>query len=324
MSNQILYNNQIKLLEFIKRIKSTKLSLQQKKSLIEPKINNYVKIKDYLLTRPTKYALLIGINYRGKSTQLEGCINDMNNIKNLLIDSLNFKEQNIIIINDDTDIKPTKENILNYLNNLVKDSIAGDTLFFGYSGHGTHTQNTISKDELYEQDQLIVPINANSIKECILDDDLNTILKTNMKPGVNFFGFMDSCYSGSIFDLKYSYMTDYLLYKEIDKNFTVTNNPYIESINKGNIFVLSGSKDDQKSADAALTDGKTIYYTGAMTYTFLNTIDKLGINTSLQNILINMRNILKKYNFLQIPQLSSDNFVDISSLSLQTFIQNKQ
>ena len=32
-----------------------------------------------------KKALLIGINYTGQSAQLNGCVNDINNVQNLLI-----------------------------------------------------------------------------------------------------------------------------------------------------------------------------------------------------------------------------------------------
>jgi len=332
MSNeQLLSSNQYKLLEFIKKIKSTNLPLQQKQSLIKTKImtyfkiNNYIKNKDQLVTtrQPTKSALLVGINYRGTSKELDGCINDMNNIKKTLISSLGFKEENIVIITDDTIVKPTKVNILDSLTDFVKNSVTGDTLFFGYSGHGTHTQNTLNKDELSGQDQLIIPIDANSINECILDDDLNSILKTNMKSGVNLFGLMDACYSGTMFDLKYSYITDSMSHTTQYNTFNVTTNPYISSINKGNIFILSGCKDNQKSADATVRDGSKISYTGAMTFTFLDSINKLGSKTSMQNIITYMRNLLKKYNFTQIPQLSSDNFSDISSVNLQDFIDNK-
>jgi hypothetical protein len=322
-SEELLAKNQSKLLEFIKKVKATNLPLFKKQSLIKTKITNYIKIKDHLYTRqPTKSALLIGINYRGTSKELDGCINDVNNVKKTLINSLGFKDENIVVITDDTIIQPTRVNILNSLTNFIKNSASGDSLFFAYSGHGTHTQTSFNKDELYGQDQLIIPIDANRIQDCILDDDLNAILKTHMKSGVNLFGLMDACYSGTMFDLKYSYMTDNISYTSKYNNFNVTNNPHITSINKGNIFILSGSKDNQKSADATVRDGSKISYTGAMTFTFLNSLEKLGPKTSMQNILTNMRNILIKYNFTQIPQLSSDNFADISVVNLQSFIDN--
>ena len=37
-----------------------------------------------------KKALLIGINYTGQNVQLNGCVNDINNIKNILITMMNI------------------------------------------------------------------------------------------------------------------------------------------------------------------------------------------------------------------------------------------
>lgn len=39
-----------------------------------------------------KRALLIGINYTGTANALNGCINDVNNVKQFLIGLYNFKE----------------------------------------------------------------------------------------------------------------------------------------------------------------------------------------------------------------------------------------
>lgn len=39
-----------------------------------------------------KRALLIGINYTGTANALNGCINDVNNVKQFLISLYNFKE----------------------------------------------------------------------------------------------------------------------------------------------------------------------------------------------------------------------------------------
>lgn len=39
-----------------------------------------------------KRALLIGINYTGSANALNGCINDVNNVKQFLISLYNFRE----------------------------------------------------------------------------------------------------------------------------------------------------------------------------------------------------------------------------------------
>jgi hypothetical protein len=51
----------------------------------------------------TKYALLIGINYKGKKFALKGCINDTYAIKSL-INSWGFEDRNITIMNVNTQI----------------------------------------------------------------------------------------------------------------------------------------------------------------------------------------------------------------------------
>ena len=42
-----------------------------------------------------KRALLIGINYRNSNAQLNGCINDIKNIREILINNCNYNIDNI-------------------------------------------------------------------------------------------------------------------------------------------------------------------------------------------------------------------------------------
>jgi hypothetical protein len=67
------------------------------------------------------------------------------------------------------------------LTNLLSNSIAGDSLFFLYSGHGTSTAD-LNSDELDGHDELIVPIDSTSISTCILDDELHKISKGCINP----------------------------------------------------------------------------------------------------------------------------------------------
>ncbi len=56
-----------------------------------------------------KKALLIGINYIGTNVQLTGCINDINNISNVLT-KLKYS---CTCLTDQSNVKPTKTNIIN-------------------------------------------------------------------------------------------------------------------------------------------------------------------------------------------------------------------
>ena len=86
-----------------------------------------------------KNALLIGINYTGTSSELFGCINDVNSIKEKLITN-NFN--NINVLTDSTEIKATKYNVLSEFKKLLINSQEGDLLFFMFSGHGSYTYDT--------------------------------------------------------------------------------------------------------------------------------------------------------------------------------------
>ena len=71
-----------------------------------------------------KYALLVGINYGTiESLTLDGCIDDVEKIKKMLIEKCNVEKENIIVLRDDIDsleFQPTNKNILQELENLTK------------------------------------------------------------------------------------------------------------------------------------------------------------------------------------------------------------
>src|SRR5437870_3361412 len=95
----------------------------------------------------TKYSLLIGINYYcDPVNQLSGCINDIKNFKDLLVNKFDYKPENITMLSDDQDAAhmPTKKNILDNINRIVAQLVTGDTFFIEYSGHGG---NVKSNDE---------------------------------------------------------------------------------------------------------------------------------------------------------------------------------
>lgn len=78
-----------------------------------------------------KKALLIGINYFNTSAQLNGCINDVKNIKDFITTLYGFKDQDMIILTDDqpanSKFYPTRANILAAMQWLVSDSKPNDS-----------------------------------------------------------------------------------------------------------------------------------------------------------------------------------------------------
>jgi hypothetical protein len=237
-------------------------------------------------------ALLIGINYTGTNNELYGCINDTNSINSLISDK-NFKK--ISILTDNTVKKPNRNNILAEFQNLLINSQSGDVLLLFYSGHGSYILDK-NNNEKTGNDQLIVPCDLNGI----LDDELKNIIQLNLKKDVTLIALFDCCHSGSILDLKYQYMDS------LDKNnFTENIN---ESETVGNVIMISGCNDVQTSSDAYINKKNQ----GAMTWAFLEAF-KSEKNITWRNLLIKMRDLLKKSRFSQLPQLSSGTFLNIDS-----------
>eukprot|EP01026_Neomeris_dumetosa_P056908 TRINITY_DN5216_c0_g2_i1.p1 TRINITY_DN5216_c0_g2~~TRINITY_DN5216_c0_g2_i1.p1 ORF type:complete len:392 (-),score=33.55 TRINITY_DN5216_c0_g2_i1:184-1359(-) len=142
-------------------------------------------------------AFLVGCNYPGSDCPLRGCVNDVNNMKSLLLNDFGFTDQNITIMidTDDSALQPTGANIKNQLQQLVEQSQEGDVLFFHFSGHGTQVPGDPDQDEKDAKDEAIVPTDMN----LILDDDFRVIFK-NMHPDVKFTMIADCCHSGGMLD----------------------------------------------------------------------------------------------------------------------------
>ena len=74
-----------------------------------------------------KYALLVGINEYSNIRPLRGSLNDIAQIKQILIHDLGFSEDKIQVL---TDKDATKDNILSALNSLATQTKAGDSLLW--------------------------------------------------------------------------------------------------------------------------------------------------------------------------------------------------
>ena len=255
-----------------------------------------VSIRNYLPKKITinknKRALLIGINYTGTSNELFGCINDVNSIKER-ITTKGFT--NINMLTDLTTKKPTKVNILAEFKNLLINSQAGDLLFFLYSGHGSYTIDR-NGDEKDGRDELIISCDLQGV----LDDELKSLVQAHLKEGVTLFAMFDSCFSGSVLDLKYQFM-DSLNYEQFTEN-----SKQLETL--GNVFMISGCTDQQTSSDAVFNNKPN----GAMTWSLLESL-KQNPNVNWRELVKNMRDLLKTSQFDQIPQFSSGSFVNIDT-----------
>lgn len=301
----IYYNNALNSIKRSRNTNANKKRLIQnlnnevnsKYNLLKIQLNNDISYINNLVMPEIKNiknnaALLIGINYIGTDYELYGCINDTSSINSLIS---NYNYQKICILTDNTEKKPNHNNILTEFKNLLSNSQSGDVLLLFYSGHGSYILDK-NNNEKTGKDQVIIPCDLSEI----VDDELKSIIQTNLKKDVTLIALFDCCHSGSILDLKYQYMDS------LDKNnFTENIN---ETETTGNVIMISGCNDVQTSMDATINNTNQ----GAMTWAFLEAF-KSEKNITWRNLLIKMRDLLKKSNFTQLPQLTSGSFFNIDA-----------
>ena len=259
-------------------------------------------------TADNKKACLIGINYTNTQNELQGCVNDVMNLKKMLETKYNYNSKNIkTVINE----QATRNTILQSFISLLRSANAGDILFFSYSGHGTYTKDR-SGEELDGKDELLVSVD----NYAIFDDELKQILDAYLKPDVKLFTLFDNCHSGTILDLPYQYF-------KTSTSASQSNKPIVHPKcreTKGQVICLSGCRDDQESMDVYIGNE----YTGAMTRTFIDVLSKHDTSSSSSsssihwNVFIEeLRTMLRARNFNQVPQLTCGNKTDFTSKNVE-------
>lgn len=256
-------------------------------------------------------ALLIGCNYTGTTSQLEGCINDIKNIKSYLEHHANFKSKDITMLSDHTNALetelPTKNNIISAITTFVSGlpKKGRVVLFFHYSGHGSYTAD-INSDEEDRQDESIVPLDYEE-SGFIIDDDLKTMLVDGLGENVELYCIMDCCHSGTGLDLRYSCKVNP---KGDSKEYYFVHNKKTPKTN-AKVILFSGCKDDQTSADSTIG----LKHQGAMTWGFLQVVSKNNYEPiSYKTILHTLQDLLSEKEYTQVPQLSSGSFIDLKEL----------
>ena len=254
-------------------------------------------------------ALFIGCNYPNTVYKLNGCLNDVVDMYNAFRQY--YKPQEINILADaefnpmalPTEMQrrkrlPTRKNIIDNITLLLKSARNNDTLLLTYSGHGVQRRD-INGDEVDRQDECLVPCDAIGVggqQNYISDDELNTLIKLNLKQDTTLIVLMDACHSGTMLDLKCNY-------SNINMSAQQTANDKV-----GQVIMISGCMDNQKSADAFIENRAR----GAMSWAFLETIksrDKL----TWKDLITNMQTLLRPNYPNQIPQLSSNKYIDINT-----------
>jgi hypothetical protein len=114
----------------------------------------------------------------------------------------------------------------------------------------------------------------------------------HVHPRTDVILLMDSCFSGTVADLQYTY---------VSKDKFVNENPSNKLAAR--VICISGCKDDQTSSDAYnLHDN--LKFSGACTSSFLASMNDADYDITCFKLLKAMHSYLDRHNFTQRPQLT--------------------
>ncbi|KAH7343305.1 caspase domain-containing protein [Rhizoctonia solani] len=279
----------------------------------------------YRLSQATgkRKALLVGCNYPGSAAPLDGCINDVFNIKRFLIDHFGYEEENIRVLTDSEsshgeigEALPTRKNITGYIRWLVEDAEPDDSLFFHFSGHGSN-QKDLDGDEYDGMDESICPTDYETAG-VLVDDELHELLVKPLPEGAGLTALFDSCHSGSVLDLPWTYETsgaikepDDLQGEAEDEAVAIDAHQKRFKWSPADVISLSGCRDSQTSADAQFGGLPS----GALSYAFIRAFAKFPQMTYAQLLKAVLNELRGKFD--QKPQLSSSHPIDMDLLFVQ-------
>jgi metacaspase-1 len=249
----------------------------------------------------TKKALLVGIN-KYPSAPLSGCVNDVTDMKAILIANYGFADGDIKLLKDGD---ATTENILKGLAWLTAGTKSGDTRFFHYSGHGAEYAGGDVTQQPNGQNQIICPVDFDWTEAHMIKDVQFVDVFKTLPDNVIFNWISDSCHSGDL--------TRVLSRNESKSKFYPVPPPVNVAIQlekakkqgrrgfvQGSLDVgyVSGCRFDQTSADTYDSTGRP---RGALTWYFLDVLSK-SPTSALKDVVSTTMSNLKRDGYSQEPQ----------------------
>ena len=257
-----------------------------------------------------KKALLVGINkYKLPGADLSGCVNDVTNVRDILLKYFGFSRKELRVLVDE---RATKKNIMSRLAWLVDKAKKGDCLLFHFSGHGSQIADR-DGDELKDRmDEILCPHDMDWDGTFIADDELRKVFSV-VPAGVNLEILLDACHSGTgTRELKaMESLPPELAFKvrflqpPVDIACRADDDMEVRKLLKGsnplNHVLFAGCRDNQTSADAYIGGS----YNGAFSYYLCKHLRDAQGNVTRGELIKQVRASLKFNGFSQAPQLEA-------------------
>ena len=269
---------------------------------------------------PRRTALLVGINYRGTADELNGCYNDVVNVATYLRTVLGYAPAAITMLTDGNrgstfpaSVAPTRQNILAGLTALVAGMVAGDEAVFHYSGHGTLIRDR-NGDEASGYDSCLCPLDYAGAG-VVTDDEIRTLLVNRVPRGARLYVILDCCHNGTGCDIRYKYEDFSVLLRPPSARtaplWRTQQKAFVQgkyTDTAGEVYMISGCRDEQTSADAYINNA----FAGALTYAIFAILrtNQASIRTySWSTLLRDLRYFMRVNRYDQIPQIMTGQLI---------------
>jgi hypothetical protein len=253
-------------------------------------------------------------------SDLKGCVNDVTNVRDVLLKYFGFEVEDIRLLVDE---RATKKGILERLKWLVQGAKKGDRLLFHFSGHGSQVRDR-DEDEVKDHlDEILCPHDMDWDDNFIVDDELKGIF-AGLADGIVLEVLLDSCHSGTGTreamglrqlpeEMRYTArflqppadilarVEDELPMRHLLRGGEVNSAKASQGAVPPYLALFTGCRDNQTSADAMI-GGK---YNGAFTYYFCKHLRDVKGEITRAEQLRRVRASLKYNDFEQVPQLEA-------------------
>lgn len=116
------------------------------------------------------------------------------------LQALGVPAENIQVLSDASGSHATRQNIIDAMDRLKRESMPGELVVFYYSGHGTQVRDQ-NGDESDQRDEALVPVDAPlrmEFGDVVIDDYIKSTIDHIRANGANVWAIFDSCLSGTL------------------------------------------------------------------------------------------------------------------------------
>jgi len=151
--------------------------------------------KNISISNTNARVLLVGINdYPDEANQLNGCLNDVFRMSEVLQEAGIAPENIKVVLNE----RATSKNIRTMMDWFLKDARSGDDRFFYYSGHGAQIPSGGMDGEDDHLNECLVTYDFDWTNENAYTDKEFLAAYSKLDYGVNFITMLDCCHSGGM------------------------------------------------------------------------------------------------------------------------------